>query len=357
MFCKKNWLEIKNSFEAWWKNEPLDRPLIQVSSPRKNVLSQSGYSVWDIVHNLDNFGYVLDKFERFCDETYFGGDAIPNLFVNFGPGVMSAYISGNLNIKEDTVWFETPMEWNEIYDRLKYDSENKWWKLTKEITSLATERCENKFFVSITDLGGNMDILASLRGTERLLLDLVDSPDKVKYCLSKINELWFKYYDELCSIIKKSQEGTTSWMDIWCPERHYPLQCDFSYMISPKMFEELVLPYLIEQCEYLNYSIYHWDGPGQIPHLDLLLSIGKLTGIQWVPGAGAPTVTSEKWFPYYSKILKSGKTLVLPGVEPEKVKRLIKHTGQKGILIQTIACNSEPQAENLLNELLTEQSQ
>ena len=31
--------------------------------------------------NFKNFGYVLDKFERFCDETYFGGDAIPNLFL------------------------------------------------------------------------------------------------------------------------------------------------------------------------------------------------------------------------------------------------------------------------------------
>ena len=38
-------------------------------------------------------------------------------------------------------------------------------------------------------------------------------------------------------------------MGLWAPMRWYPLQCDFSAMISPDMFAEFVLPDLAEQCD------------------------------------------------------------------------------------------------------------
>ena len=47
------------------------------------------------------------------------------------------------------------------------------------------------------------------------------------------------------------------------------------------------------------------DGPGQLPHLDLLLSIPELKGIQWIPGDGQPNIT--KWPEVYRKIRKAGK--------------------------------------------------
>ena len=66
------------------------------------------------------------------------------------------------------------------------------------------------------------------------------------------------------------------------------LQSDFSYMISPRMFERLILPDLTACCEALEYAFYHLDGKGEIKHLDMLLSIERLRGIQWIPGDGAP---------------------------------------------------------------------
>ena len=122
-----------------------------------------------------------------------------------------------------------------------------------------------KVIVDITDLGGNLDIAASLRGTQNLLFDLTDYPERVKNVTAKVNELWFRYYEELAGIIQKYARGTSSWMNIWCPGRWYPLQCDFSAMISPEMFEELAAPYLAEQCRRLDHSIFHLDGPGEIP--------------------------------------------------------------------------------------------
>jgi hypothetical protein len=39
----------------------------------------------------------------------------------------------------------------------------------------------------------------------------------------------------------------------------------------------------------LPRTFYHLDGIGQLHHLDLVLSIAELDGVQWVPGDGKPT--------------------------------------------------------------------
>ena len=93
------------------------------------------------------------------------------------------------------------------------------------------------------------------------------------------------------------------------------LQCDFCYMIGPEMFAKFVLPELRASCKKLTNSFYHLDGPGALPHLDALLDIPELKGIQWVPGDGQPDIT--RWPEVYRKIRAAGKLIqIFPGQAP-----------------------------------------
>ncbi len=76
-------------------------------------------------------------------------------------------------------------------------------------------------------------------------------------------------------------------------------------MISPQMFKRFVLPDLMVCCDELDFAFYHLDGKGQIPHLDILLSIENLRGIQWIPGDGQPP--PENWLPLLKRIRDAGK--------------------------------------------------
>jgi 5-methyltetrahydrofolate--homocysteine methyltransferase len=350
MIYKDDWEKAKNRFKAWWEGEIIDRPVIQITAPRKGVKADSSWDGWNLMHNFANPEMAILEFEKYCRQTYFGGESFPNLWVNFGPGVMAAYIGAEPKIGKDTVWFETPKELEQIFQEVRFDSNNKWWNITKNITSKAVEMCNNKFFVGMTDIGGDLDIVASLRGAQNLIFDLVDSPDKVKEISENINKLWRKYYEELNGIIQKKMKGTSAWMGIWAPGTWYPLQCDFSAMISPKMFEEFVTPYLRKQCQWLDYSIYHWDGPGQIPHLEFLLDIPELNGIQWVPGAGNPGVGSPKWFPLYRRIQDKGKLLVLQGMAKENIEQVMDELSPRGLLI-SMGCNSGEEAKEVLRKV------
>ena len=45
------------------------------------------------------------------------------------------------------------------------------------------------------------------------------------------------------------------------------------------MFERFVIPDIVECCRQLDFAFYHLDGKGQLPHLDLLLALDDLHGI------------------------------------------------------------------------------
>ena len=59
-------------------------------------------------------------------------------------------------------------------------------------------------------------------------------------------------------------------------------------MISPKLFEELVMYELETQSQWLDYALYHLDGEQQVKHLDRILSVKGINAVQWTNVAGQP---------------------------------------------------------------------
>ena len=102
------------------------------------------------------------------------------------------------------------------------------------------------------------------------------------------------------------------------------MQCDFSAMISPVMFERFVVPSLSEQCAWLDRALYHLDGPDCVRHLDLLLQIPNLHAIQWTPGAGEPGAGDPKWFSLYDRILRAGKSIQALQVSAERGAGIVR---------------------------------
>ena len=115
-----------------------------------------------------------------------------------------------------------------------------------------------------------------------------DQPDEVDRLVKQITVSGCAITTNSTQLIRPACRGTSCWTPIWSTGRTYMLQCDFC-MISPRMFERFVLPDLTEICDHLDHGFYHLDGKGEIPHLDLLLSIERLRGVQSIPGDGQPS--------------------------------------------------------------------
>ncbi len=103
-------------------------------------------------------------------------------------------------------------------------------------------------------------------------------------------------------------------------------------------------PELQTTCKRLPRSIYHLDGIGQIRHLDLLLTIPELDGVQWVPGDGKPDCAN--WPDLYRKIHAAGKKMQVFNGGFAAIEAVIEQVGSaKGIQyhVESAPIEAEPE--------------
>ena len=339
-------------YEAFWNRENTDRCVLNFRGPKANATPfrrpKNLEEKW-----LDE-NYVLDNFRHYRENTAFVAEAVPALFTNLGPGCLSACIGGNYELADGTVWLDRrPVidDWENL-PKIEFDENSEMWQHLL--------RLQNKFMTdpgvlfTITDLGGTLDVLAALRSSKNLLYDLYDDPEAVKELSARINKMWLKAYDQQVETVRKAGLPFDTWMSIPSAKPWYPLQCDFSYMISPEHFEEFVLPDVLEQARHMDRPVWHLDGVGELAHLDMILDIPGLVGIQWAPGAGQAPEWDEKWFPVYRKIQDKKKNVILrrgaSEKDPEGVERLIKTIDPAGTYISaSFSCEAKAveMAENI----------
>ena len=308
-FNQERWITTRKNAEDWWSGK-LDRPLIQIKisgrSPGKAEPKISGVlwykAAYDLSVTADEIVDLWD-YQLSCQE--FLGDSFPAVWPNFGAGVLAAFMGAKAEPAEETVWFHPDK--NRELDEIRFSiaSDNIWLKRIQDICRVAMERWEGLVQVGMTDLGGNLDVLSTFRPGEKLLMDLIDSPDEVKRLIGEEHKTWWEAFDKINAVLQPVNPGYTAWTPIFSGTPSYMLQSDFSYMIGPKMFDEFVKPELEASCKRLDRAFYHLDGVGELPHLDSLLSIRELKGVQWVPGDGKPQ--GEEWPDVYRKIIKAGK--------------------------------------------------
>lgn len=307
-FSKDRWPKVKQAWGKFWEGN-LDRPNIAVylsdapTSHSEPELPESHFtSQYDQTITPEQ---IVDRWDYNLSRTEFLGDAFPNIFPNFGPGVIAEFIGAIAEQGETTVWFHPKKEFSIDELNFELNFEHPTLNRISNLMTTAIDRWEGLVQMNMTDLGGNLDILATFLPSEKLLFDLYDNPDKVKSLTSQIDRIWEEYYNHFNKILRPVNPGYSSWASLFCEEPYYMLQCDFCYMIGPDMFDQFIKPAIEREANYLTHSFYHLDGPGQLVHLDSLLSIEKLDGIQWVPGAG--NETTDKYTELYQRILDAGK--------------------------------------------------
>jgi hypothetical protein len=330
MIGKNDWEKTKKDYAAWWRKESR-KPLFWISIAREPD-TPTRWTGWNLAHKRDRIEESIGDFEHAYSNYLYKLHAFPLLTINLGPGILAGFVGGDVNVRPDTVWFsrKTPLPLDED---INLDAGCWWYRQVREMTRLAVEKGHGKFITGMTDLGGNLDVLASLRGTEQLLMDLKDNPRRVMEWSRQITYAWLRTYRDYCDVITARQEGMGGWMGLWAPEPWYPIQCDFADMISPAMFEGFVLPDLRTISRALRYTIYHWEVPGQFPHLDCLLNTPEIDGIQWNPGPHLEPPDSPKWYPLFRKIQAHGKLLVLGGIKLENLDRFFANVDPKGVFI------------------------
>lgn len=360
---KLNWKETKEKFTNYWQHKNTGRPLMCVIARRPEVEQfsdgtpvEGGYLdqicqgkyynmpkelYWkDMEDKYQNAERIVARYRYFCDTHAFLGESFPNLNIDFGPGSTAAYLGSDIGFKEDTVWFKKCLDGWDGVPKLTFDPENKWFKKHLQLAKDCRALAKDDFYVDMPDLMENIDVLASLRGAQDTLFDLLDEPEKVGQRIQEVTDVYYDYYDRFYDVIKDKDGGNAyTVFQIWGPGRTVKLQCDFSAMMAPEDFRKYIQPSLRTQSENVDHVLYHLDGPAAIKHMDALMEIEGIDALQWTSGDAGPDGTLPDWDVIYDKAIAAGKSIWVKVYSGEfedwirNVDRIVKKYGSHSLFL------------------------
>ena len=264
----------------------------------------------DMEDKYQNPQRIVDRYRYFCQTHAFLGESFPNLNIDFGPGSLASYLGSEIGFKEDTVWFNKCLDGWDGVPKLTFDPENKWFKKHLQLAKDCQALAGDDFYVDMPDLMENIDVLASLRGAQDILFDLLDEPEMIGERIQEVTDIYYEYYDRFYDVIKDEEGGNAyTVFQIWGPGRTVKLQCDFSAMMSPEDFRKYIQPSLRSQSENVDHVLYHLDGPAAIKHMDALMEIEGIDALQWTSGDAGPDGTLPDWDVIYDKAIAAGKSI------------------------------------------------
>jgi hypothetical protein len=357
-FCER-YPEIIERFDRFWEGRETDRPVLFISAPKehpdttaraaqqprsRSVKPPQFASPTDRVrpeHVLAQARYRLAR-------TAYYAEGYPHFFVNFGPGILHACIGGEANFSfENTTWFPKFLPDITEFPELRFLPDGRWWSRMMAVTERLLDELGDELVVSLTDIGGVADVLASAVGNRQLLLDVVDRPEAVKAALWHGHKLWLEAYEADYTLISAHQDVTTPWWPVLSRGRTYMTQCDFNAMISPKLFRDLFADELGAIYQHLDHGAYHLDGLGTEGHVAALVALQGLHCIQWVPAPGTSALDHAGML---RQIQEAGVSITF-NISVDEVEIACREFDPRRLMLN-VECASGQQAETLIENAL-----
>ena len=218
---------LVDRFEDWWRRDNKGLPLMSVIARRDGEEHP-----WPQPRNAEekytDIEYLHARNQAALKNNVYLADAYASLSANLGPGSLALYLGSEPRFTEETVWFEPCIDSMETLPHIAFDPDNKWWKRHLDMIRTLRERAGDGYLIDMPDLVENIDILAAMRGPQNMLFDLMDEPENVERAIGEIDDVYFRYFDEMHKIIR-SDDGISSYtaFSVLGRGRVAKVQCDF----------------------------------------------------------------------------------------------------------------------------------
>jgi len=343
LFFKPDLEDAALRWDAFYAGEMIDRPLISVTAPRNGSIIPPASTYYERV-----FGDMEDLIERGLkvgETTYWGGEAIPHYWLTFGPDEIAVFSGGEFGWKGDsgdTNWSKPFVnDWAEAFP-LSLHADNPLWQRMLDFYQKAASRMGGKMLLTAPDLHTNMDLLAAIRGPQRLCMDLIEEPEMIDRAMQDARAIFRKLWSSVVQAGQMDEFGY--YQNFYSMDGAAIMQCDFSAMISPSMFRRWVLPALEEEAKIVKHAIYHWDGASALVHFDAVVHSPYLHTLSFVPSDNQGTHWDYRFL--LKRIQEAGKAVQVWGT-PEEMKRLHPELKPEKTFDQVTA-KSQSEAEELL---------
>lgn len=347
-----DWERRLDRMDAFWDREVIDRPpaAIIIEKPEAAAREPAG-GRWDELRErwLD-VDFRSDYALATVDRHDYLGDALPKAIPNLGPEVFSAFFGTPLEFGERTSWSVPNLKDWDRADDLQFSEDNVYWRAIMDLTDALLEKGRYRCYTGMTDLHPGGDALAAFRDPATLAMDLIDHREEVAALLDRVTRVYLRLYDVFYEKLRAAQQPTCTWHKLVSRRKWYLPSNDFSCMISKEMFDDIFLPGIVQECRHLQAALYHLDGPGALRHLDSLLAVPELNGIQWVCGSG--NGRASDWYEVYHKCQAAGKVISVP-LQVDELEAFMDAFKPGGVFLNMSNVRDREEAERVLKRLTT----
>ena len=310
--CMPHFRKSMERISAWLAGEVVDRVPIRFSQHNADFASKEYGKTWATLKDrwMDTEFVVKDYAARLGNRPL-QAETFPVYFPNLGPNWYAGCFGSPLEWGEVTSWAEPVIaDYDQDIPRIRLNREGELFRKMEELTDYALSICKGKFIVGFTDLHPGMDCAVALRGTQNILYDLVDQPERVQELVDLCEAPFFEVYDHFDAKLKAHGQPSATWMTVPSFGKLHIPSADFSAMLSPEDFDRFLFPVLEKECRYFTHNIFHIDGKYVANHTDRILMLPNLHAVQWVQGVGVDEPIMQ-WVPYLKKILAAGKSIII----------------------------------------------
>jgi hypothetical protein len=348
---KPDYERSKQRIDAFWEWELIDRPVVQfglAKPPEERVSVPPSHHATCAERWLDaEYQAELKLATLFNHE--FLGDTMPVAYPNLGPEVFAALYGCPIHFGDyGTSWSEPILnDWSQV-DEIGLDWDSPYLHKLLEMTDVLLELGKGRYITGMTDWHPGGDCVAALREPQELAIDMLTHVDEVKELLARLEVDYFRVYDLFYAKLRAAGQPISTWLSLISEQKFYVPSNDFSIMISKEMFDDVFLPGIIRECQFLDRSIYHLDGPGALRHLDSILDIPELDALQWVCGAGNEGY--HKWVHVYQQAQAAGKGIQVI-CQMDELDQVMETLDPLGLFLQVGGVPSREAAEWMLGTL------
>ena len=336
-------------YRAFWRREPMERPLLGTTIatfPSIRAVSGSGLLQPDDLDISENLRELDEEWEAWREVM---GDAIWSATPVWAFPWHLAIAGCPIERDGENLWAHPAIAtWDDL-GVLAFDPENPWLKRLLELTAAIVEHARGRYPVGVGQLMlGPVDTMMQARGQEALALGFHDVPERVLElgaCCAALSIAIAEAQIDVTPRYLGGYAGTIRYF--WAPGGMVETAEDASFLTSLEAHRRFIVPVHRRLGGRFPYTIVHLHS-AQLHTVENLLDLPEVAAIQVTPDFGEDL---RPRIPVLRQILEA-KPLIVHGVMAPEVVDALRHELPSRGLALFVRCESPAEAARTLDRLL-----
>ena len=277
LYYKQNINESIQRFKKLWARESMDKILVKIDlQDRKNS------TMVNALTHAPNMVKMVDLWEKgFKLNKEIKDDNLPVVYGDFCAYIMGGFLGAQVKWTKGGAYAVPFLKNIKNYKKyLKFDVNNKYYKMQVDYINYLNERSKNKFvFCEMIAIDG-MNFLENVRGGNAYM-DIYDYPKEVHGILEYSSDLNIKIIKDQRKLIKTYESGRFQNYATWTPGETVFISVDAYGNCGPEVFEKFGRKYIQRLIDEFNggWLHLHTEAPSTMKNLHHYVSLNNLIAI------------------------------------------------------------------------------